>query len=440
MPRCRSRLVAVAAVVCAAACGDRVEPSSPGVPTMSADQAAGASCAFNAFNPLVSRYFATVTERKAVKALIDGMQAAGPFTTTAQDDGFSALAYIAASVDAGNPDSSDANDLSNGLLACMYADTAALPATFPENFLPATDPNAAGAYQVRGSAADGLTSPVYNRPYTAPFSVIAPPSGSDWAGVLHSDPAPRRLLVYGRPGSNPYSYDWKVVPRNTVFDPQVVVGVCADASASPTAMLNEEHVGLLTFALIDPGLLDLTTCSRQVALERPFAPARLAGRWLGNLFSVPSAWALSGGIGGSTGGIRSEFGTLTLFGVAVSVVQQPPTNVTVCATPPCGTGFSIQVLATSATPAGTFTVGGTTLHLTGVNNNGTPTEVYQCTGGTCTTDPVATTTNAGLATFSGLFVTKTGALRLVVGNGTVTGRDAISVGSATTDKFNVNPF
>ena len=367
------------------------------------------------------------------------MQAAGPFTTTAQDSGFSLLAHIAASVDQGNTDSVDASTLTNTTLACMYNDPAQLPATFPENFLTATDPGATGAYQVRGTAATGLTAPVYNRPYSSPFSVVAPAAGSDWAQTLAGNPAPGRILVYGRAGSNPFAYDWKVIPRPTTFSPQLVVGVCVDAGTNASSMLNEQNVGLLTFVLVSTDLLP-PTCSPQVALRRGFGPLRLARHLAHSLFDVQSAWAYSGGVGGSTGGIHSEFNALALFGVTVAFVLQPPSNVTVCSTPPCGTGFSTSVSATSATPAGTFTVGGTTLHLVGLNNNGTPTQVVQCVGSVCTNDPVATTDNSGVATFSGLFVTKTGAIKFVTTSGSVNGRPAIAVGSATSNKTNVNPF
>jgi len=63
----------------------------------------------------------------------------------------------------------------------------------------------------------------------------------------------------------------------------------------------------------------------------------------------------------------------------------------------------------------------------------------QCIGSVCTNDPVATTDNAGVATFTGLSVTKPGALRLVVTAGVVNGQSVIPVGSATANKINVKP-
>jgi len=420
-------------------CGDDQQSLSPPVSAAKGGGGGGGtSCAFNSFNTLVNRYFPSSTERTTVKAMVDAMQSAGAFTTTAQDSGFSVLAHIAANVDAGNADSVDGSALANATLACMYNDPAALPETFPENFLTATDPSATGAFQVRGRAQDGATARVLNRPYSAPFSVVAPPTGSDWATVLSGNAAPRRILVYGRAGGDPFTYDWKVIPRTTAFDPQVTVGVCTDAEINASSMLNEEHVGMLTFVLVGPDLLP-ANCAPQVALRTPSRPFQLARRVTHSLFDVQPAWALLGGVGGSTGGIHSKFSALALFGVNIAFTVQPPANATVCGTPPCGDGFSMTVQATSATPAGTFTVGGTTLHLQGVNNNGTPTEINQCIGGVCTNDPVATTDNAGVATFTGISVTKTGAIKFVVTNGSVNGRAAITVGSATSNKTNVKP-
>jgi len=157
------------------ACNDRTTPASITAPRLAAKPVA-AACNFTALGPLANKYFPTSTEKNIVKGIINAMQTAGAFATEAQDSGFSVLAHVAANVDAGNPDSTDASTLANGVLACMYSDPAALPATFPEDFLTPTDANASGAFQVRGSAADNLTAPVYNRPYSAPFSMVAAPT------------------------------------------------------------------------------------------------------------------------------------------------------------------------------------------------------------------------------------------------------------------------
>ena len=434
----RRALTAIAALftLTAVGCVDQ-QATSPSTPRFALS--AGGPCSFSNIGSLVNAYFTSEDERSAVGAIVIGMQGAGAFTTAAQDSGFSVLSHLAANVDAGNADSVDGSALANATLGCMYSDTAQLPVHFPENFLTATDPSSTGGFQVRGTAGDGASAPIYNRPYAAPFSAMAPPTGSTWAAILSGNAAPQRILAYGRAGSNTSTYDWKVLPRGTTFSPGVVVGVCADAGAFATSMLDEQHVGLLSFVLVSTDVLP-ATCSPTVALSRP-SPALEFARRVGDLFAVPAAWAYAGGIGGSTGSINSEFSALGLTGgnVDVAFTVQPPATVTVCSTPPCGTGFSVSLQTTSGTTAGTLSVGGTTVHLRSFDNNGQKTQLVQCVGSVCTDDPVATTGNNGIATFTGLFVTKNGAVRLMVTDGTVNGRGAISVGTATSTKINVKP-
>ena len=96
-----SRSLIVAVGLATFGCGDRPGPSSPAAPRIAARTVAP-SCSFNALNPLVNKYFPTAAERGVVKDIISAMQAAGAFTTAAQDSGFSVLAHVAANVDAGN--------------------------------------------------------------------------------------------------------------------------------------------------------------------------------------------------------------------------------------------------------------------------------------------------------------------------------------------------
>src|SRR5260221_10523010 len=102
------------------------------------------------------------------------MQTAGAFTATAQDRGFDVMTHVAANVNAGNSDVADASGLTNGLLACMFATAAELPATFPEDFSIATDPAQHGGDPARGRATDPPTPPVLNPPGSAPFSRVKP--------------------------------------------------------------------------------------------------------------------------------------------------------------------------------------------------------------------------------------------------------------------------
>src|SRR5580765_7889377 len=121
MRRWIASLAVVVACLATYGCGDRAEPSSPTAPRIAARTVAP-SCSFNSLSPVANKYFPTSTERSAVKGIINAMQAAGAFTIEAQDSGFSVLAHVAASVDAGNTDSTDASILANAVLACMDSD------------------------------------------------------------------------------------------------------------------------------------------------------------------------------------------------------------------------------------------------------------------------------------------------------------------------------
>ncbi len=155
----------------AVGCSDRNQPLPP---TSSMQTAApltgGITCDFKSLNQFATHYF-NAPEAKLVRGLISAMQTAGAFTVTAKDRGFDVMTHVASNVDAGNGDVADASSLTNGLLACMFATAAELPATFPEDFSVATDPAQHGAYQVRGGPTDPASAPVFNRPLTAPADV-----------------------------------------------------------------------------------------------------------------------------------------------------------------------------------------------------------------------------------------------------------------------------
>ncbi len=428
--RLTSLAVGLVALV-AAGCGERDAPLPPSPSAQVSAPSSGITCNFQSLNQLAQRYFGS-GEAKIVKSIISAMQSAGAFTTTAQDSGFSVMAHIAANIRAGNPDSTDAASLTNGLLACMYNNPADLPATFPENFLVATDPAAHGAYAVRGGAAD-VDSVVFSRPLASPFSGIGPDSvnpGAPWEGMLSGNPAPNRILVYGMPGTFPQTFDWRVVPRSATFSPPAVVGVCVDPdiSANATALLHEQNVGLLPF--VHARWLDLATCSPTSAARSISGPLQLAlgaARWGLSLFTPrvlsASNATLVDGLGGTTGGIHSEFGVEPVDTVTLTFVVQPSdVHVNQVITPP------VVVQATHATTGST--VANAAITLSAVNNNGTPAFL----NGTLT----QVTNQSGLATFADLSETKTGGYNLVA-SGTVGGRPAIVVLQATSARFNVRP-
>lgn len=360
-------MVALLTVI-AAGCGERGHPLPPGPGAPSLAISGGLACDFAELNQLAASYFSP-GETSIVQGLLEHMQFAGAFTSAAQDFGFDVMTHIASNVNAGNTDAADASSLTNGLLACMYDNPADLPATFPEDFTVATEPSLHGAYGVRGGASDPDTAVLFSRPLTAPFSGIAPPPGTTWPGMLAGDPAPNRILAYGRPGSSPDSYDWRVVPRSTVFSPGVIVGVCLDPFANTTSLVHESSVGLLTF--VNAQFMDLSSCS-PLALARPAsAPLELArglARWGSRLFGPEQLSAkpvFVDGLGGSTGGIHSEFGPERVDTVTLSFTGQPSNaRVGQVISPP------VVVQATHASTGSP--VANVTITLTAVNSNGVP--------------------------------------------------------------------
>lgn len=390
---------------------------------MQAAAVVAGQCDFTSLTPLVNHYFPG-PEAKIVRGLVSQMQSAGAFTTDAKDRGFDVMVHIASNVNAGNNKVADASNLTNGLLACMFSSAAELPATFPEDFSVATDPTQHGGYAVRGGASDPLNAAVFSRPLTAPFSGIVPSSTNTWPGILSGNPAPSRLLVYGRPGSTAQTYDWKVVPRNATFSPPAIVGVCIDANVSNTSLLHEEHVGLLPF--VDAAFLNPATCSSFATQSWGNQFARRLAEWGLNIVARPlsaSDFLNPGGLGGSTGGIGSEFGPQVVSTVTLTFTVQPSdvqANDTI--TPP------VRVRATDATT--NAPVPNVSITLSSTNNNGTPALL----GGTLT----QITDADGFATYGDLTQSKPGGY-LLVAAGTVLGRPAITVPTVNSTRFNVGP-
>jgi len=417
-----SRLAVAFIALAGVACSERNQPLPPG-PSMQAAAVTAGQCDFKSLTPLVNHYFPG-PEAKVVRGLVSQMQNAGAFTTVAKDRGFDVMAHIAANIAAGNSGVADASNLTNGVLACMFSSAAELPATFPEDFSVATDPAQHGGYAVHGGASDTFSTAVFSRPLTAPFSGIVPSDTNTWFGILSGNPAPARLLVYGRPGSSAQTYDWRVVPRNATFSPPAVVGVCIDADVSTTSLLHEEHVGLLPF--VDAAFLNPATCSSFATQSWGNQFARRLAEWGLDFVARPLSASGSlnpGGLGGSTGGIGSEFGPQVVSTVTLTFTVQPSdVQANQIITPP------VRVRATDA--ATNAPVPNVSITLSTTNNNGTPAVL----GGTLT----QITDANGVAIFGDLTQSKTGGY-LLVAAGTVVGRPAISVPTVNSTRFNVRP-
>ncbi|MGH7674677.1 MAG: hypothetical protein ACREMV_05335, partial [Gemmatimonadales bacterium] len=174
-----------------------------------------------------------------------------------------------------------------------------------------------------------------------------------------------------------------------------------------------------------------TVCSNTALLESAWERSLArAARFTAEMFGPRPLWAtttvaLGVGLGGTGGGLRSEFGPLDLTatggGVTLTVIQQPP------ATVKTNQLFTVKVRATS----GSTTVGGVSVQLEQFNDNGVPAVL---TG----PNPVVTD-ESGVATFT-LSLNKPGAYKLrSTSQTTVLGRPAIAVAGTETRKFNVKP-
>ena len=390
-------------------------------------------CDFRAINKFVTSYFGG-PEAKVVKGLVALMETAGAGSDNAQDRGFDVMVHIADNVDDGNPNFADASSLTNSLLVCMFSDTADLPESFPENFedfTVATDPDSNGGYAVRGGATDPSLN-VLSRPLDHPFSGIAPAGTTTWPQMLSGNDPPARILVYGRPGSTNLTYDWKVVPRSAAFSPPAIVGVCIDKETVPTSLLHEEHVGLLRF--VDAAFLISGVCS-PTALQSSAWPLRVARsfmRWGADLFAPRSLSASStvdpGGLGGSTGGIRSVFGPQEIPPVDLTLLSQPA-DATVNIPIPSTTGGSFVVQES----AGGQGIPGTLITLQALDNNGANVQL-SCPGGCIEREADAD----GFVDFGNPTLNKTGGYRFVA-SGSVAGRPGITVNPTTSVRFNVRP-
>lgn len=420
MSRWTSGGLAIVALAGVAAC-DRAQPTASTEPAVAA-AAVTSTCSFRTLQRLATRYFGG-QEASDVRSLLRAMEAAGPTTAIGRSLGFDVMVHVASNVKAGNRDPADASSLTNNLLACMYADEADLPLTFPEDFGVATDPAQPGGYEVRGGPMD-LQGPVLSRPLSASFSGVAPVGTNTWAEVLDGNPAPARVLFYGKPGPEPQTYDWKVVPRQTAFSPPVMVGLCIDADVAATSMVREEGVGLLPF--VEVPFLDLNSCSAGAAEGTSVRLLNRLTHWGAGVLwprSLSARVVVFAGLGGSTGGIGSVFGQEQVDSVTLSFVVQP-TDATV-------NQVITPAVVVRATVAGTATpVPSVAVTLAAQENFGNGADLQ----GTLTQSTDAT----GSATFADLSETKVGGYVLMA-TGVVSGRQAILVSMVRSVRFNVRP-
>jgi len=429
-------LLAVAAGLGVVACSERQErlPAAPSFHGTTLPHPP-TGCNISNLKTLVLEYFPS-PRRFVVKDLVTDMDNAADFSPAARAKAFDIMAHVDTVVSANTAVGTPAtgSNLVNGLIFCMYdpnvpAELAHRPTTFPEDFNTELTFGLHGAFGVRGGTSDPASAPVLSRPLATAFSGVAP-GGTlpSWVATVIGNASPERVLIYGRPvpGESDH-YEWKTLPHDATFNPGVVVGLCLDDVTFPTSMVEMQNAGVLPFQAVT---FLPTGCSNTALLESGWGRTLASvARFGAELFGPRPLWATTtvspGGLGGSAGGIRSEFGpldlTATAGGVTLTFILQPPATVKV------NQQFTVKVRATS----GTSTVGGVSVNLEQFNDNGVPAIL---TG----PNPVVTD-ESGVATFI-LSLNKPGAYRLqTTSQTTVVGRPAIAVTGTQSQKFNVKP-
>jgi len=415
---------ALAALVITAGCG---EPSH--APTATTTPRFGLSvfsgCSFNGIDYSVSEYFTSQNEQGTVLGLVNEMQSAHDAvdTATTRNRGFDILREIETVVlngTAGDP--STGSVLTNQVTECMLFSAAELPADYPHDYSTELTPSADGAFGVRGGVGD--SSGVVLARGADPLSGLGPQSGSTWAESEAGNPAPSRVLFYGAPGLDLYSYDWKAIPANATFTPSLVVGLCDPGSSF---MVQESDAGILAY--VDAPFL-AGPCPA-LGMNGGWQPLALAKRAVEALLPTPleAAELNPGGLGGLAKGF-SNFGPYDLgtAGSSIGYDLQPHDATAAADCDDVEMENLIGPVRVRATSAG-IPVAGVVVSVGRTRNNGKPAEL-------CGTTSQVSDGN-GYVTFTDLALTKPGAYRLVI-SGVVDGR-SVTMSAPLSEKFNVRP-
>jgi hypothetical protein len=263
-------------------CSEKAEgpPTGPNFHTV---LSTASGCDVGHIDQLANLFFSP-PRKQTVKDLVTLLAGQAPYSAAAKNSGFDIMAQMEGAVnEATSGDPAVGSDLVNHLLLCMYNPTSeagAYPATFPDTFTVALTPTGA-AHGAFGERSGSSALPVFSRPTSAPYTGIAPPTGSTMWGNLVTN-APARVVFYGRPATpaDPanQTYDWRSIPHNANFNSNIIIGFCVDQAAHPTTMVLEVGEAVLAFA--DAYFLTPGTCSSDLAALDATNPFQLAHRLL----------------------------------------------------------------------------------------------------------------------------------------------------------------
>ena len=456
----RMSLVSLSVIALVAACGEpqdrnAAQPDTPVAPSFSRSappNSFSTKCSFTTASQLAGSYFTNNDTVKVVRTLITNMKSAGAGTAAAAGLGFDVLSHVAVNI-AADPDFTTGSTFVNEIIKCMFSDPNAWPASYtapvpgPEDFTFALDATRNGAFGVRGGSSDP-TDPVLAR--LGAYSGVSPASGFTWSQILAGNGV-ARVLLYGRPsiaqpGIDPNTfYNWRAVARSTVFTPSVTVGVCIDANLNAfgdtkAVVRKQDQAGTSFLPFVDASfLVPGVSCTGPVGLRQGFMGMVAQGIFnLGTSFLGPKPLSATrmmnpGGLAGATGGIRTDYGPDFVDSVFLSFVTQPH-DAKVCNVPAgsgCTGNQTISPVKVLATWKG-FPVGGVSVTVLPINNNGTPAEMRG--------DSTLITGEDGTVTYTNLGLTKPGGYALLTNAELVEQRSSqIVIPHVASTKFNVRP-
>ena len=467
---------AVAVVVFAAACGDDSPPSAPqDGPSLKVTPPPTFPCAFTG-NPslgnAINGYFTSSADRKTASDFATAMQTAfgttpTPNYTAAQPSGFDLLSFVgrtSRTAGAGSSPGAGAVVVQQAL-QCMFDISLNVGGEF--NGWPTTDDHwdfttaltkdVGGTFYVRGGIglhADAADAVVANDPTRGEgtagnISVMVPQPTKTWEGSLSN-----RALIFGEPTVDastlplPDGYDWKLVPRGTTFNPAVIVELCPAANTidgNSADMVFQANVGVLGYTSDD-------FCSTPASIANAgegsgaFAMLRHLTRSAGAFFApepLQATVALSGTGSLVSGAKGDKFSIKNVPAVALTLTIEHLTPRVKVNTGDLGT---ITVTVQTPLPAPQSPVGGVTVTLSAVNNNGF-TRVGEIVGPSCVAPVAPKTTLATIGqdgttaetkvSWNHGCITKTGIVSITADSKAK--ERSGGIGTISSPKFNVIP-